>query len=146
MAFMNKKRLKYLTEKDLYQCVMCKELRTECAMAVILPKRRGQCRRCNINIYERIQWNLKYGRVIKRQALIAYHKKTYPIKNCIFQLKKMGIENPSPELIKTYQEFVLFKRKFQEFKSWRKDNESNYSDVYGKQLPNEENHEGWIQA
>lgn len=55
-------------------------------------------------------------------------------------------DNASPEMIELVRQRIIMKRTLSEFKKWRKANESNYADVYGKQCTNEENHEGRVQA
>ncbi|MFA6315660.1 MAG: hypothetical protein WC648_04835 [Candidatus Paceibacterota bacterium] len=51
-----------------------------------------------------------------------------------------GIANPSTEVIELNRQVIIMKRTLKEFKKWRKDYESNYTDVQGKQHADEEAH------
>ena len=50
----------------------------------------------------------------------------------------------SDETIELKRQQLIMKRTLKEFKKWRKEHESDYENVYGKQQPYEENHEGRV--
>ena len=52
----------------------------------------------------------------------------------------------TPETIEMKRQQIIAKRTLKEFKKWRKEYESNHTDVSGKQLKNEVNYEGQLQA
>lgn len=60
--------------------------------------------------------------------------------------KSLKIKHPSMQLMDVYREMVIMKRTLRQFKQWRKENEneSNHTDVHGKQFTDEENHEGRV--
>lgn len=55
-------------------------------------------------------------------------------------------EVETPQIIELIRQRITMKRTLKEFKQWRKEqeNEPNYTDVYGKQFTDEENHEGRV--
>ena len=50
----------------------------------------------------------------------------------------------SDETSELKRQQLIMKRTLKEFKKWRKEHESDYENVYGKQQPYEENHEGRV--
>ena len=69
-------------------------------------------------------------------------------KQCIRALKMSGfeIEEIHTEAIELKRQHIIATRVVRAIKKRRKENESNHEDVYGKQQPNEKNHEWRIQA
>ena len=60
--------------------------------------------------------------------------------------KGLHIRNPSEELMEVFRQRIIMKRTLKQFKKWRKDYESNHTNVYGEQFKNEEDHERRLQT
>jgi hypothetical protein len=65
------------------------------------------------------------------------------IKNQIANQYHVTFSNITPETIELKRQQIIMKRTLKQFKQWRKENEneSNHTDVHGKQHADEENHE-----
>ena len=62
------------------------------------------------------------------------------------KIRERKLHEPDQLEIEITRVMITMKRTLREFKKWRKENESDYTDVYGKQQPYEENHEGRVSA
>jgi len=60
-------------------------------------------------------------------------------------LRKQGLYI-TKELIELNRQQLIMKRTLKQFKKWRKDYESNHTNVYGEQFKNEEDHERRLQT
>lgn len=92
---------------------------------------------------------IKDNEIIKaaliKRAVTDFDRFSLPDKMVIPILKKQ--KKPiTPETIEIKRQQLIMKRTLKEFKLWRKNNESNHTDVHGKQLKNEKNHGQQLQA
>jgi hypothetical protein len=84
---------------------------------------------------------------IKKDQAIRHKKRMENLTDLYvsIQLRALGIPITT-ETIKLKRQQIIMKRTLKEFKQWREEYESNHTDVSGKQLKNEVNHEGRLQA
>jgi hypothetical protein len=100
-------------------------------MLAIGKKRRDE------NPHEYDEQKKEYNDRARRELLDTYIKKT------LKQNKEITV---TPEMIELKRQQIIAKRTLKQFQNWRKENEneSNHTDVHGKQFTDEENHEGRV--
>ena len=83
-----------------------------------------------------------------RKSVNARSRKAVEEINNSYAIKRLhscGI-NPSPETIEIKRQGIIMHRTLNQFKKWRKENESNSEHVYGEQRADEADHERRIQC
>lgn len=93
--------------------------------------------------------SIKTNRVMRRRRQEAKDRarlSNREIKRRIYVLYGLQIKEIQGEFIELKRQQIIMKRTLKEFKQWRKENEneSNHTDVHGKQFTDEENHEGRV--
>jgi hypothetical protein len=108
--------------------------------------KRGECKKCILEADKKwLQLPINKEKMIKLKR--KWNKKSIlTLNDCYIKnkLKKRNIVTITPEIIELKRQQIIMKRTLNEFKKWRKENESDYTDVYGKQQSHEENYEGRI--
>lgn len=149
------------TDPNLFWCPKCKTYKARVCFHVNKSLFNGvakYCKECfkifrDINYSRHIDDHRKRaianGKTQKHKSLvISYMKRRREALKDPYIIEKLNRQGAviTTETIELKRQQITAKRTLRQFKQWRKENEneSNHTDVHGKQFTDEENHEGRV--